>query len=96
MKWSTSPHRPPHLYVDDAWYFITASTVNATIASTDTHLDLWVETSKELALQFKIKLVSWVILPNHYHILFMPARADEIGSFMKRLNGSTSRKLKSH
>ena len=94
MKWSTSPHRPPHLYVDDAWYFITASTVNATkILSTDTHLDLWVETSKELALQFKIKLVAWVILPNHYHTLFMPARADEIGSFMKRLNGSTSRKL---
>ncbi|HNB87393.1 MAG TPA: transposase [Anaerolineales bacterium] len=94
MKWSTSPHRPPHLYVDGAWYFITSSTVGSVkILSTDAHLNLWVETFKELILQFKIKLIAWVILPNHYHILFMPEKADELGSFMKRLNGNTSRKL---
>jgi putative transposase len=94
MKWSTSPHRPPHLYMDNAWYFVTASTMDkAHVFATDDHFNLWANTLKELVLQFKIKLTAWVALSNHYHILFMPGRADELGSFMKRLNGSTSRKL---
>lgn len=94
MKWSTSPHRPPHLYVDDSWYFVTVSTVGgAHILVTDEHLNLWVVTFKELAREFKIKLAAWVILENHYHLLFMPNMGSELGNFMKRLNGGTSRKL---
>lgn len=94
MKWSTSPHRPPHLYMDGAWYFVTASTVGKEhILATDEHLNLWLTAFKELVTEFKMKLVAWVILPNHYHLLFMPNDADELGIFMKRLNGSTSRKL---
>jgi putative transposase len=94
MKWSTSPHRPPHLYVDDVWCFVTASTVNKTsILTTSRHLNLWVDTFKDVVLQFKIKLVAWVILSNHYHLLFMPTKGNDIGSLMKRLNGITSRKL---
>ncbi len=94
MKWSTSPHRPPHLYMDDAWCFVTASTVDkAHILVTDEHLNLWVDTFKELILQFEIKLFAWVVLPNHYHLLFMPNNVNELGTFMKCINGSTSRKI---
>jgi putative transposase len=94
MKWSTSQHRPPHLYMDNAWYFVTASTLDkAHILVTDEHLNLWVNTFNELVLQFQIKLIAWVVLSNHYHLLFMPNKADELGGFLKRLNGSTSRKL---
>lgn len=94
MKWSTSPHRPPHLYVDDAWYFITTSTLDRKkILASDEHLKIWVDAFKELVLEFKIKLIAWVILANHNHMLFMPKRSSDIGLFMKRLNGSTSRKL---
>ena len=94
MKWSTSPHRPPHLYVDDAWYFITTSTLDKKkILITDEHLKIWVDTFKELVLEFKIKLMAWVALPNHNHILCMPNSGNDISLFMKRLNGSTSRKL---
>jgi putative transposase len=80
--------------MDDAWYFVTASTVNKEkIIATDEHLNLWTHTFKELVLKFKIKLIAWVVLSNHYHILFMPNDAGQLGDFMKRLNGSTSRKL---
>jgi putative transposase len=96
MKWSTSPHRPPHLYIDDAWYFVTASTVNkAHILSSDEHFKLWASIFKGLIAEFKVKLTAWVVLPNHYHFLFLPQRGSDVGVFMKRFNGRTSYELNS-
>ena len=96
MKWSTSPHRPPHLYVDDAWYFVTSSTVNkAKILSSDEHFNLWVSIFKSLIAEFKAKMTAWVVLPNHYHFLFLPQRGSELSVFMKRFNGRTSYELNS-
>ncbi|MDO9129392.1 MAG: transposase [Anaerolineales bacterium] len=94
MKWSTSPHRPPHLYVDGMWYFITASTISQKhILATDEHFNLWVQVLRELTREFGTKLVAWVVLPNHYHLLVLPKSGRDIGNFMKRLNGGTSRQL---
>ena len=94
MKWSISPHRPPHLSVDDAWYFITASVVNkARLLSSDEHLNLWTQAFKELITEFDAKLAAWVVLANHYHFLFLPRHGLELGNFMKRLNGRTSKEL---
>jgi putative transposase len=94
MKWSTSPHRPPHLFLDNAWYFVTASTLNKSrFLETSEHLSLWVETIKALAVEFKVTLAAWVVLQNHYHILFMPAAGRDLTAFMKRLHGGTSRQF---
>ena len=94
MKWSTSPHRPPHLYVDDMWYFVTVSTVNKEhILLSDDHFNLWAYAFKELVAEFQIKLVAWVALPNHCHILFLPRSGRDLARFMKRLNGRTSYEL---
>jgi putative transposase len=80
--------------MDDAWYFITSSTLDKKkILVSSEHLKIWTETFKELVVEFNMKLIAWVILANHYHILFMPHTANSIGSFMKRLNGSVSYKL---
>jgi putative transposase len=96
MKWSTSPHRPPHLYVDEAWYFVTSSTVNKIrILSSDEHLSLWVSIFIGLVAEFKVKVTAWVVLPNHYHFLFLPKRGSDLGVFMKRCNGRTSYELNS-
>lgn len=94
MKWSRSPHRPPHLYMDGAWYFVTASIVDkAPILSSEEHFNLWVNALKELVAEFRIKLTAWVVLTNHYHLLFLPRRGSDLGLFMKRLHGRTSREL---
>lgn len=94
MKWSTSPHRPPHLYVDDAWYFITSSVVNKEhIFATDAHFTIWVKAFTELITEFHAQLAAWVILANHYHFLFLPQHGLDLGRFMKRLNGRTAREL---
>jgi len=94
MKWSTSPRRPPHLYVDDAWYFVTASVVNKVhVLSSDEHFILWTQSFKELIREFNATLAAWVVLANHYHLLFLPQHGLELGSFMKSLNGRTSHQL---
>lgn len=94
MKWSTSPHRPPHLFLDEVWYFVTASTVNKShILCTEEHLNIWVDALLELVEAFRIDLTAWVVLPNHYHILFLPQNGEEVGKFIKRLNGRTSYEL---
>jgi hypothetical protein len=70
---------------------VTASTVDkAYVLSSDQHLDLWVNIFKELIAEFKVKLTAWVVLPNHYHFLFLPVFGYDLGVFMKRLNGRTS------
>lgn len=94
MEWSTSNHRPPHLYMDDVWYFVTISTLNKSkILCTDSHLKLWVNGLKETAIKLNIDLAAWVILPNHSHLLFMPKLGRDISAFIKQLNGRTSREL---
>src|SRR5688572_16022560 len=83
--------------MDDAWYFVTATTVDkGHILAKDEHLNLWADIFQSLIQEFEIKLAAWVVLPNHYHLLFMPNTVDELGNFMKRLNGGTSRKLNLH
>ena len=80
--------------MDASWYCVTASTVNKEhILLTDEHFNLWVVTFKELISEFKMEMAAWAAMPNHCHLLFKPNRAEELGSFMKRLNGSTARKL---
>jgi putative transposase len=96
MKWSRSPHRPLHLYLDGAWYFVTVSAVDeAHVLASDEHFNVWMNILKELIVEFKIKLTAWVALANHYHLLFLPQRGDDLGVFMKRLNGRTSYALNS-
>jgi putative transposase len=80
--------------MEGAWYFVTASTAGReSILVTDDHFNLWVNIFKELIFKFNIKLIAWVVLANHYHLLFMPGATDKLGDFMKRLNGGTSRSL---
>lgn len=94
MGKSVSPHRPPHIYLDDTWYIITASTLNkAHYLSTADHLQLWVKMLQELIEKFGIQLHAWVVLRNHYHLLLKSRVGHDIGRFIGRLNGRTSREF---
>lgn len=84
-------HRPPHVYLDDTWYMITASTLGRVhyLVSQD-HLRLWVSIFRELIAQFAITPAAWVVLPNHYHLLLKSRLGRDIGCLVGRLNGRTS------
>jgi putative transposase len=91
MHKSISPHRPLHIYADDAWYIVSASTVDGVrYLATDDHLRLWVTTARQLVEELTTTLRAWVVLRNHYHMLFKPSLGRDISKFIGRLNGRTS------
>jgi len=94
MEYSSSPHRPLHIYADDTWYFITASTVkHKPYLSSPEHLELWKSNFFELASRSGIDIFAWVILENHYHILIQSRQGRGLGQFIGQLHGRTSRQL---
>jgi len=91
MKFSSSPHRPIHLYADNEWYFISAATIeHAKILATDQHLGIWRDAFLAAIAELKIALCAWVVLPNHYHVLVQPGRGMGIAKLINLLHGRTS------
>ncbi len=84
-------HAPPHLYLDDTWYIITAATYQqAPYLVSDQAKILVRDHLKEHIQEFKIKLKAWVILNNHYHLLLKSRNGYLLPRFLQRLHGSTS------
>ncbi|RLC75718.1 MAG: hypothetical protein DRJ03_21590, partial [Chloroflexi bacterium] len=66
----THGHHPPHVYLDDTWYIITASTLNhAPFLTSDRAKVLVRDKLKSLIVAFNVRLLAWAILNNHYHLL---------------------------
>ena len=87
-------HHPPHIYLDNTWYIITASTVDhARFLCDDLAKELVRDKLKDLVIEFDIQLRAWVILDNHYHVLLHSSRAKDLSRFIGRLHGSTSRQI---
>ncbi len=90
----TSGHHPPHIYLDDTWYIITASTLNHAPFLTSEQAKVLVRDKlKSLIISFNIKLRAWVVLNNHYHLLLKPHRGKDLSRFFGQLHGSTSRQI---
>jgi putative transposase len=91
---SQTPHHPPHIYLDDTWYAITASVygrhrwlvgdVNKTIVR---------DKLKELVSTFKASLAAWVILDNHYHLLIKAKTGKDISAMIGQLHGFVSHEI---
>ena len=85
------PHYPPHLYLDQKIYFITARTVNKKpFFNTDEKKRLLSKIIKEAGNKFKIKFYAWVILDNHYHLLIKILKGKKLPDFMKLINGKSA------
>ncbi len=88
------PHHPPHIYLDDTWYFITGSTYQRhRLFRRHGHKEFLRDHLEELAVEFNLKLAAWVILDNHYHILVKSKSGVELPRFFGRLHGRTSFEL---
>ncbi len=63
-------HRPHHIY-DGHTFFVTGRCVQAQhYFYSDARKKVWQEVFRESIVRFDIKMYSWVLLENHYHILF--------------------------
>jgi len=87
-------HHPPHWYKDNTIYFITSRTVSAEnyFIGHDKRKIIY-DVLKEGIEKFKIDLYTFVILSNHYHLLFKIQKGIEMADFIGYLNGKSSKML---
>jgi REP element-mobilizing transposase RayT len=87
-------HKPFHLYLDEEIYFVTASTLNKeSFFDTDSKKKIVKERLKSAAIKYKVRTYAWVILSNHYHLLFRFREEKNLGKFMGFINGGSSFEL---
>ncbi|MCK5085358.1 transposase [Candidatus Parcubacteria bacterium] len=85
---------PPHWYQDNTTYFITSRTVNAKKYFNDyDKKNIIYNILREGIKKFKIDLYTFVILDNHYHLLFKIKKGLELSGFMGYVNGKSSKIL---
>jgi len=87
-------YHPPHIYLDDREYYLTASTFNRELFfSSGEQKRLLRDILKEKIQAFSIKLYAWVILDNHYHLLIRVAEKETLYKFVQSLHGVSSFRL---
>ena len=85
-------HRPPHWYVDGSHHFITASTsarepwLHAPAA---THL--LQQTMLKESHRLDVELLTWVILPDHYHALIRVREGEDLARWVRGVHSRSSR-----
>ena len=85
---------PPHIYEYDAFYFLTAHTVHGQrLLDTVAKRTLLRDVLKESIQQYGVDLYAWVILSNHYHLLFETCIVAPMYKFIKRLHGDSAIRL---
>lgn len=84
-------HQPHHLYIDDHIYFISIHIYE--------NQPILVLPSRKSELKKKLddeivkngcKIIAWVILDNHYHLLMNVERGEDLKRIFKLTHGSTS------
>lgn len=89
-------HRPPHRYLDDTYYFITARTVNGNHDFDTLQKKKILKRVLIIAVKkFKVSMFAWVVLANHYHLLVKLQRKEDLAKFIQNIHTNSSRELNS-
>jgi putative transposase len=91
MEFKVYRHVPPHLFLDEAIYFVTCATYqNARVINTDEKKRIVLNSLVEVLTTYDIGLHAWVILDNHYHTLFQVKNAKTIPPMFQKVHGKSS------
>lgn len=85
------PYHPPHRYLNDAPYFITAKTLNRQpmFANSDCKAQFR-NFLKAKLIKYEVKCSAWVILNEHYHLLIHIRNKSQLPRFIKSLHGESA------
>ena len=84
-------HRPPHLLINNTWYFITAHVVSKrNLLNYPGHKEVWINTLYELSELHNLRVMAWAVLNNHYHLLVFFNNTRILPGFINQLHGRTS------
>jgi putative transposase len=85
------PHTPPHLYIDNTFYFLTGAIYQKRpLLGSPKMKNFLFERIQHYFDLYQWELHHWVILDNHYHLLGKSKYGTDLGIIMKGIHGSTS------
>jgi putative transposase len=90
----TAPHNPPHLFLPDALYMLTASTYNKIpLMQSQQRKQDWTNAFREAARMYQWQIIAWVVLNNHYHALLRsPENVETLSKFIASYHKYTAHK----
>jgi putative transposase len=95
MQKHCTNHRPPHLFLDNEIYFITASTYGKKpLFDNAQKKDMLRNVLREKASLFGVKIYAYAIMDSHYHLLIRLGKGKELAAFIKGVNGKSAISLK--
>ena len=84
-------HAPPHVYLDDAIYFLTARIADGRRVMKDDSRKGWFrDLLRKRYTELDYRIYAWVILDNHYHILFRSRSGADLPTICQRVHGGSS------
>ena len=87
-------HHPPHIYQDNSIYFISVKTIQGErYFDTENKKKILLEVLTRALNKFHISIYAWVILDNHYHLLFQLSSGKDLGVFVRNINENSARIL---
>lgn len=87
-------HRPPHIYLDDTYYFVTIGTFHKMILFDSHEKNKLVRSALEMSVKkHRYLLTAWVILSNHFHILFKTSTGQLLPRFLSGITGKSAIEL---
>ena len=86
-------HNPPHLFLPDTLYMLTASSYQQEpILLSPVRKLAWLESFIKAAHIYQWTVIAWVVLHNHYHaILRSPEKAGTLSKFVSSYHKFTAR-----
>ena len=88
-----APHNPPHLFLPNTLYMLTASTYqHQYIMQAPDRKQQWIEAFLKSAEIYNWKIIAWVVLSTHYHaIVQSPENAKTLSKFIGSYHKYTAR-----
>jgi len=92
-----SPHTPAHLFLDNTPYFVTSAIYQKRpLLAADAIKQHLLETIQDCFHEKNWKLNDWVILDNHYHLLGVSDKGDDLSHIFRKIHGITSHAIQAH
>lgn len=96
MKFKRYTHNPPHIFADDAHYFITAATYGKIkYFNTAERKDFLEESIQDIFDKYEWSLTDYVVLDNHYHVKTESCKGAQMTAIFRDIHRTTSHRLKS-
>ena len=87
-------HHPLHIYKDETIYFVTARTIKKEkFFNTGEKKKILLQALKKSLEDYRYLPFAWIILSNHYHLLFKAKKGEDLGHFISSLGSLSSKDL---